>query len=163
MDAGRLLRDLLSLLLGFAIHITCQAAAGSGFLKTSAGIVAITAGAPGADLRAVVVAAVALGASPGPGVPSCSVFPPMQYLRLQSVALREVSKTRQQGRTSTLWGLIDRSTSEPRGQRQDHFEAFLAGVMSVRPQKIENFSTHQPNLSKYYMKSIPNFHSIGAE
>ena len=58
-----------------------------------------------------------------------------QYLRLQSVALRELSKTRQQGRTSTLWELIDRSASEPRGQRQDHFEAFSAGVMSVRPQK----------------------------
>ena len=32
-------------------------------------------------------------------------------------------------------GAIDRSASEPRGQRQDHFEAFSAGVMSVRPQK----------------------------
>ena len=85
----------------------------------------------------------------------------MQYLRLQSVAPRELSKTRQQGRTSTLWELIDRSTSEPRGQRQDHFEAFLAGVMSVRPQKIEDPSPHHPNPSKYYMKSIPNFDSIG--
>ena len=85
----------------------------------------------------------------------------MHYLRLHSVALRELSKTRQQGSPSTLWELIDRSTSEPRGQRQDHFEAFSAGVMSVRPQKIENPSTHHPNLSKYYMKSIPNFDSIG--
>ena len=33
--------------------------------------------------------------------------------------------------------------------------------MSVRPQKIENPSTHHPYLSKYYMKSIPNFVSIG--
>ena len=32
-------------------------------------------------------------------------------------------------------GAIDRSTSEPRERRQDHFEAFSAGVMSVRPQK----------------------------
>ena len=85
----------------------------------------------------------------------------MQYLRLQSVALRELSKTRQQGRTSTLWEIIDRSTSEPRGHRQNHFEALSAGVMSVRPQKIENPSTHHPNLSKYYMKSIPIFDSIG--
>ena len=85
----------------------------------------------------------------------------MQYLRLQSVALRELSKTRQQETTSTLWELINRSTSEPRGQRRDHFEAFSAGAMSVRPQKIENPSTHHPSLSKYYMKSIPNFDSIG--
>ena len=85
----------------------------------------------------------------------------MQYLRLQSVALRELSKTRQQRSPWTLWELIDRSTSEPRGQRQDQFEAFLAGVLSVRPQKIENPSTHHPNPSKYYMKSIPNFDSIG--
>ena len=104
-------------------------------LKTSAEIVVVTAGAPGADLRAVVVAAVALGASLGPGAPSCTVFPPVQYLRLQSVALRELSKTRQQTGASTSWELIDRSTSEPRGQRQDHFEAFSAGVMSVHPQK----------------------------
>ena len=40
-------------------------------------------------------------------------------------------------------------------------EAFSAGVISVRPQKIENSSTHHPSLSKYYMKSIPNFDSIG--
>ena len=40
-------------------------------------------------------------------------------------------------------------------------EAFSAGVMSVRPQKIENPSTHHPNLSKYYMKSLQNFDSIG--
>ena len=101
------------------------------------------------------------GASLGPGVPSCTVFPPVQYLGLQSVALRELSKTRQQDTTSTLWELIDRSASEPRGQRQDHFEAFSAGVMSVRPQKNQNPSTHHPNLSNYYMKSIPNFDSIG--
>ena len=31
VDAGRSPRDLLSLLLGFAIHSTCQAAAGSRF------------------------------------------------------------------------------------------------------------------------------------
>ena len=135
MDAGRLPRDLLSLLLGFAIHTLVKLLQGPDFLETSAGIVVVVAGAPGADLRAVVVAAVALEASLGPGVPSCTVFPPGQYLRLQSVALRELSKTRQQVRTSTLWELIDRSSSEPRGQRQDHFEAFSAGVMSVRPQK----------------------------
>ena len=86
----------------------------------------------------------------------------MQYLRPQSVALRELSKTRQQGSTSTLWELINRSTSEPRGQREDHFEPFSAGLLSVCPQKIENPSTHRPNLFKYYMKSIPNFDSIGA-
>ena len=40
-------------------------------------------------------------------------------------------------------------------------EAFSARVMSVNPQKIENLSTHHPNPSKYYMKSIPNFDSIG--
>ena len=135
MDAGCLPRDLLSLLLGFAIHTLVKLLQGPDFLETSAGIVVVVAGAPGADLRAVVVAAVALEASLGPGVPSCTVFPPGQYLRLQSVALRELSKTRQQVRTSTLWELIDRSSSEPRGQRQDHFEAFSAGVMSVRPQK----------------------------
>ena len=76
---------------------------GPEFLKTSAGIVVVTAGAPGADLRAVVVAAVALGASLGPGVPSCTVFPPVQYLSLQSAALRELSKTRQQIGASTSW------------------------------------------------------------
>ena len=68
----------------------------------------------------------------------------MQYLRLQSVALRELSKTRQQGTTSTLWELIDRSTSEPQGQRQDHFETFLAGVMSVRPRKNRKFFNPSP-------------------
>ena len=117
------------------VHATCRSAAGSRIPQDLCWDRRRPAGAPGADLRAVVIAAVALRASLRPGVPSCTVFPPVQYLRLQSVALRELSKTRQQGRTSTLWELIDRSASEPRGQQQDHFEAFSAGVMSVRPQK----------------------------
>ena len=52
-------------------------------------------------------------------------------------SLLRCGSCRKPGRRTPLnvVGVIDRSASEPRGQRQDHFEAFSAGVMSVRPQK----------------------------
>ena len=57
-------------------------------------------------------------------------------------------------------GAIYRTTIDPRGQRQHHFEAFSGGDVRASTENVEIPSTHHPNLSKK-CKNNSVSHSIG--